>query len=214
MRLTGYGVELVSTGGTARNLREAGLPVQDISELTGFPEMLDGRVKTLHPKVHGGILAYPRQSGSSGSGRRARHRADRHGRGEPLRVREDGRKARRRLPTRSSRTSISAARPWSVPPPRTSRTSRSSRRVSRLRRAHAGAGSNQGSLSRETRWRLARNAFALTASYDSAIAGTLAGLAARCSREVQALPDPLRISYPLVSALALWREPAPVRGPL
>jgi phosphoribosylaminoimidazolecarboxamide formyltransferase/IMP cyclohydrolase len=55
-RLAGFGVELVSTGGTARVLRDAGLKVRDISELTGFPEMLDGRVKTLHPKVHGGIL--------------------------------------------------------------------------------------------------------------------------------------------------------------
>ncbi|QIG54136.1 bifunctional phosphoribosylaminoimidazolecarboxamide formyltransferase/IMP cyclohydrolase [Altererythrobacter sp. BO-6] len=51
------GVELVSTGGTAKALREAGLDVRDISELTGFPEMMDGRVKTLHPKVHGGLLA-------------------------------------------------------------------------------------------------------------------------------------------------------------
>jgi phosphoribosylaminoimidazolecarboxamide formyltransferase/IMP cyclohydrolase len=50
------GVELISTGGTAKTLREAGLTVKDISELTGFPEMLDGRVKTLHPKVHGGLL--------------------------------------------------------------------------------------------------------------------------------------------------------------
>src|SRR5690348_17752368 len=55
-RLAALGVELVSTGGTARQLREAGLKVRDISDLTGFPEMLDGRVKTLHPKVHGGIL--------------------------------------------------------------------------------------------------------------------------------------------------------------
>ena len=54
--LAGFGVELVSTGGTARALREAGLSVKDISDLTGFPEMLDGRVKTLHPKVHGGLL--------------------------------------------------------------------------------------------------------------------------------------------------------------
>src|ERR1017187_7717451 len=54
--LAGHDVELVSTGGTARGLREAGLTVRDISDLTGFPEMLDGRVKTLHPKVHGGIL--------------------------------------------------------------------------------------------------------------------------------------------------------------
>ena len=55
-QLAGHGIELVSTGGTARTLRESGLTVLDISELTGFPEMLDGRVKTLHPKVHGGIL--------------------------------------------------------------------------------------------------------------------------------------------------------------
>ena len=49
-------IELLSTGGTAKKLRDAGLTVMDVSEFTGFPEMLDGRVKTLHPKVHGGIL--------------------------------------------------------------------------------------------------------------------------------------------------------------
>ena len=56
-RLAKGGVELVSTGGTARALREAGLTVRDVSDLTGFPEMMDGRVKTLHPVVHGGLLA-------------------------------------------------------------------------------------------------------------------------------------------------------------
>lgn len=55
--LAAHGVELVSTGGTAKALRDAGLTVRDISDLTGFPEMMDGRVKTLHPKVHGGLLA-------------------------------------------------------------------------------------------------------------------------------------------------------------
>ncbi|HTM96015.1 MAG TPA: bifunctional phosphoribosylaminoimidazolecarboxamide formyltransferase/IMP cyclohydrolase [Croceibacterium sp.] len=55
--LAARGVELVSTGGTAKALREAGLAVKDVSELTGFPEMMDGRVKTLHPTVHGGLLA-------------------------------------------------------------------------------------------------------------------------------------------------------------
>jgi phosphoribosylaminoimidazolecarboxamide formyltransferase/IMP cyclohydrolase len=54
--LTRHGVELVSTGGSAKTLRDAGLAVRDVSELTGFPEMMDGRVKTLHPKVHGGLL--------------------------------------------------------------------------------------------------------------------------------------------------------------
>src|SRR5579885_1766660 len=55
-KLASLGVELVSTGGTAKLLRDSGIAVKDISDLTGFPEMLDGRVKTLHPKVHGGIL--------------------------------------------------------------------------------------------------------------------------------------------------------------
>ncbi|HEX6623782.1 MAG TPA: bifunctional phosphoribosylaminoimidazolecarboxamide formyltransferase/IMP cyclohydrolase [Pyrinomonadaceae bacterium] len=55
--LAGFGVEILSTGGTAKALREAGLEVRDVSDVTGFPEMLDGRVKTLHPRVHGGILA-------------------------------------------------------------------------------------------------------------------------------------------------------------
>lgn len=54
--LASHGVEILSTGGTARILREAGLSVKDVSDFTGFPEMLDGRVKTLHPKVHGGLL--------------------------------------------------------------------------------------------------------------------------------------------------------------
>jgi phosphoribosylaminoimidazolecarboxamide formyltransferase / IMP cyclohydrolase len=55
--LAGYGIELVSTGGTRKTLTEAGLAVREVTELTGFPEMMDGRVKTLHPAVHGGLLA-------------------------------------------------------------------------------------------------------------------------------------------------------------
>src|ERR1700722_1590080 len=55
--LSGFGIELVSTGGTQKSLSEAGLAVLDVGDLTGFPEMMDGRVKTLHPAVHGGLLA-------------------------------------------------------------------------------------------------------------------------------------------------------------
>src|SRR6202022_5157035 len=58
--LAGHGIELVSTGGTAKAIAEAGLKVRDVSDLTGFPEMMDGRVKTLHPNVHGGLLAIRR----------------------------------------------------------------------------------------------------------------------------------------------------------
>ncbi len=56
-KLVNFGVSIISTGGTARVLREAGIEIIDVSDYTGFPEMLDGRVKTLHPKIHGGILA-------------------------------------------------------------------------------------------------------------------------------------------------------------
>ena len=55
--LTELGIEILSTGGTAKKMRQHGIAVKDVSEFTGFPEMLDGRVKTLHPLVHGGILA-------------------------------------------------------------------------------------------------------------------------------------------------------------
>src|SRR5210317_2160504 len=55
--LAARGIELLSTGGSAKTLRDAGLDVRDVAEVTGFPEMMDGRVKTLHPMVHGGLLA-------------------------------------------------------------------------------------------------------------------------------------------------------------
>src|SRR5437763_14265453 len=54
---TEFGVQLISTGGTAKFLRDLGLPVTDVADVTGFPEMMDGRVKTLHPKIHGALLA-------------------------------------------------------------------------------------------------------------------------------------------------------------
>jgi phosphoribosylaminoimidazolecarboxamide formyltransferase/IMP cyclohydrolase len=65
--LAGHGIDLVSTGGTAKAIAAAGLKVTDVSELTGFPEMMDGRVKTLHPKVHGGLLAIRGNAGHAQS---------------------------------------------------------------------------------------------------------------------------------------------------
>ena len=94
------GFELVSTGGTARALTQAGLPVINVSDITGFPEMMDGRVKTLHPGVHGGILARRDRADD------LRALAD-HGIGldrprgrEPLSVRARRRQSRRRRSTR------------------------------------------------------------------------------------------------------------------
>ena len=65
--LARHGVELLSTGGTKAALEAAGVTVKAVEEFTGFPEMLDGRVKTLHPKIHGGILAPPRRADPSAS---------------------------------------------------------------------------------------------------------------------------------------------------
>jgi AICAR transformylase/IMP cyclohydrolase PurH len=93
-KLAGLGVELISTGGTAKLLRDAGISVKDISELTGFPEMLDGRVKTLHPKVHGGILHRRGMASHRSAGCRARHSGHRHGGGQSLRLRENRGQAR------------------------------------------------------------------------------------------------------------------------
>ena len=92
--LAGHGIELVSTGGTAKAIADAGLKVRDVSELTGFPEMMDGRVKTLHPKVHGGLLAIRDDARACGVDEGARHRADRSAGGQPLSVRGDGRERR------------------------------------------------------------------------------------------------------------------------
>ena len=84
--LRDLGVEIISTGGTARALEAAGVPVREVSELTGFPEMLDGRLKTIHPRVAGGVLAIRGQCRAHAVARRARHPADRHGGGESLSV--------------------------------------------------------------------------------------------------------------------------------
>ncbi len=87
--LAAFKVEILSTGGTAKLLREAGLTVKDVSDFTGFPEMLDGRVKTLHPKVHGGLLGMRDNPEHVANHAGARHRADRHGGGQPLSLRGD-----------------------------------------------------------------------------------------------------------------------------
>src|ERR1700683_300613 len=65
--LAALGAELISTGGTAKLLRESGVAVRDVSDITGFPEMLDGRVKTMHPKITGGILAMRANSSHMGA---------------------------------------------------------------------------------------------------------------------------------------------------
>lgn len=116
--LHGLGVKLLSTGGTAKLLADAGLPVTEVAQHTGFPEMLDGRVKTLHPMIHGGLLA---------RGDLPEHVAamQQHGisRIDILAVNLYPSKPPWPSPAAPwktrSRTSTSAARPWCAAPPRT-----------------------------------------------------------------------------------------------
>src|ERR1700691_4140246 len=170
-------VELISTGGTARALREAGLTVRDVSDLTGFPEMLDGRVKTLHPKVHGGIL-HMRSS--------AEHTAAVAEQGiEPIDMvvvnlyafEETARKPGASFGELVENIDIggpsmvrSAAKNFEDVAVVTSTADYPT--LAAEMQAHKGA------LSLETRWRLARQAFTLTAGYDSAIARTFNKIAA------------------------------------
>ncbi len=116
--LAQMGVELVSTGGTAAALRAEGLAVKDVSELTGFPEMLDGRVKTLHPKIHGGLLAVRGDRQARRADGRARHRR-RSICSSSISIPSRRRSRRARPTTSASRTSTSAARRSSVRAPRT-----------------------------------------------------------------------------------------------
>ena len=210
--LSEFGVELVSTGGTAAALRAAGLQVRDISELTGFPEMLDGRVKTLHPLVHGGLLyirgnaeheaavaalsiqpidlvvvnLYAFEKTAAKPGVAFGHLIENIDIGGPSMVR-------------------SAAKNFEDVAIVT--------RVADYPGLAEELQANTGALSRETRWRLARQAFATTAAYDAAIANTLDAIdraplpAEAVSPNTQDLPTTLRINMPLAQSLRYGENP-------
>jgi phosphoribosylaminoimidazolecarboxamide formyltransferase/IMP cyclohydrolase len=175
-KLSAAGVELISTGGTAKALRDAGLKVKDVSELTGFPEMLDGRVKTLHPRVHGGILHIRGN---------AAHRAA---------VAEHGIAPIDMVVVNLYAFEKTAARPGvhfdelieqiDIGGPSMIRSAaKNFRDVAVVTSPDEYAAiadelaSSGGALSLATRWRLAQKAFATTAAYDSAIASTLERIA-------------------------------------
>src|SRR2546426_6410818 len=171
-KLTGMGVELISTGGTAKLLRDSGVRVKDISELTGFPEMLDGRVKTLHPKVHGGIL-HRRENPS--------HRSA---------VAEHGIQPIDMVVVNLYAFEKTAAKPGvhfeelieniDIGGPSMIRSAAKNFHDVAVVTSPADYAAiaeemskSGGALSSETKWRLAQKAFATTAAYDSAIASTL-----------------------------------------
>jgi phosphoribosylaminoimidazolecarboxamide formyltransferase / IMP cyclohydrolase len=170
-QLGGMNVELVSTGGTARTLRDAGLAVRDVSDLTGFPEMLDGRVKTLHPSVHGGIL-HQRDN--------EEHRATVEAQGiEPIDMVVVNLYAFEETARRPGVSFGELVENIDIGGPSMVRSAAKNFEDVAVVTAAADYEAlatemlaNQGALSLETRWRLARQAFALTAAYDSAIALT------------------------------------------
>ena len=213
--LAGFGVELISTGGTARALREAGLSVKDISELTGFPEMLDGRVKTLHPRVHGGLLyirgnaeheaavaahgilpidmvvvnLYAFEKTAAQPGVAFGHLIENIDIGGPSMVRSAA---------KNFEDVAIVTRPTDYP-----------KLIQEMKSANGAA------LTRETRWRLARQAFATTAAYDSAIANTLDQIsvapepAEPTAQKAQSteFPSTLRINMPLAQSLRYGENP-------
>ena len=210
--LAGYGVELVSTGGTARALREGGLAVKDISELTGFPEMLDGRVKTLHPRVHGGLL-YIR-------GNREHEAAVAAHEIQPIDMVVVNLYAFEKTAAESGVAFGHLIENIDIGGPSMVRSAaKNFEDVAIVTRAADYAAlteelkANSGALTRATRWRLAKQAFALTAAYDAAIAGTLEKIAeapapeAAAALDAASLPQTLRINLPLAQALRYGENP-------
>ncbi|QNI35646.1 bifunctional phosphoribosylaminoimidazolecarboxamide formyltransferase/IMP cyclohydrolase [Edaphobacter albus] len=206
--LSGHGVDLVSTGGTAKALRDAGLNVKDISDLTGFPEMLDGRVKTLHPKVHGGILhmrGNPEHVAAVQS----------HGI-EPIDMVVVNLYAFEKTAQKAGVAFADVIENIDIGGPSMVRSAAKNfedvaivTAVSDYEALVQELAANQGSLSRATRWRLAKQAFAVTAAYDAGIASTLESIEvpsgpAAFSHE---LPQTLRIIDPLAQTLRYGENP-------
>ncbi len=207
--LAGFGAELISTGGTAKLLRGAGLKVKDVAEVTGFPEMLDGRVKTIHPRVAGGILA--RRDVAEHMSALAEHE----------------------IPTIDMVVvnlydfAAAAAKPGAsidslienidIGGPTMIRAAAKNFQdvavvtaVSDYATLLAELSSAAGSLSKKTHWDLARKAFALTARYDAAITARLARLEVEGSEFVEQpdeLPANLSIVLPRRQALRYGENP-------
>ncbi|HEY7616879.1 MAG TPA: bifunctional phosphoribosylaminoimidazolecarboxamide formyltransferase/IMP cyclohydrolase [Terriglobales bacterium] len=208
-KLSAMGVELVSTGGTAKLLRDSGVAVKDISEITGFPEMLDGRVKTLHPKVHGGIL-HRRED--------PKHRSA---------VAEHGIQPIDMVVVNLYAFEKTAARPGvqfeelieniDIGGPSMIRSAAKNFAdvavVTTPADYDAIAAEMQrsgGELSAVTKWRLAQKAFATTAAYDSSIASTLERVSANGHFELhpsEGFPQTLRLAFNKVMDLRYGENP-------
>ena len=208
--LARHQVEIISTGGTARLLRDEGVAVRDVSELTGFPEMLDGRVKTLHPKVHGGIL------GIRGD---EKHRAQMREHGlEPIDLVVVNLYPFRETVARPDVTLADAVENIDIGGPAMIRSAAKNHQdvavvvdpadypmVSALLETH------QGSLPPATRYRLAVSAFRHTAAYDQAIAQFLASRQAEQGADRQPgdqeLPGEIELDLKKIANLRYGENP-------
>jgi phosphoribosylaminoimidazolecarboxamide formyltransferase/IMP cyclohydrolase len=207
--LVSHGVELVSTGGTSKALRDAGLAVRDISDLTGFPEMLDGRVKTLHPKVHGGILHIRGN---------AEHVAAVEAHGiEPVDMvvvnlyAFESTAAKPGVKFAEIIENIDIGGPSMV---RSAAKNFEDVAIVTSVKDYAGLaqelGEHGGGLTRATRWHLAKKAFAVTAAYDAGIATTLESIAEPAGAAEflkDALPETVRVIDPLEKILRYGENP-------
>jgi phosphoribosylaminoimidazolecarboxamide formyltransferase/IMP cyclohydrolase len=210
--LAGLGVELVSTGGTAKALRDGGLTVKDISDLTGFPEMLDGRVKTLHPLVHGGLL-YIRGN--------AEHEAAVAAHGiSPIDMVVVNLYAFEKTAAQSGVAFGHLIENIDIGGPSMVRSAAKNfedvaivTKVADYPALIEELKASNGALSRATRWNLAKKAFSTTAAYDTAIANTLDKLIEAPAVDAPAAPDTtdlpttLRINFPLAQSLRYGENP-------
>ncbi len=208
-KLAALGIELVSTGGTAKLLRDSGIQVKDISDLTGFPEMLDGRVKTLHPKVHGGIL----------------HRRDVPAHREA--VAAHGIQPIDMVVVNLYAFEKAAAKPGvhfeelieniDIGGPSMIRSAAKNfhdvaivTSPSDYEAIAKELADNSGQLSHRTKWRLAQKAFATTAAYDAAIASTLERVTADEPLQLQnsdGFPPNFRLSFNKIMDLRYGENP-------
>ncbi len=210
--LAGHGVELVSTGGTAKALREAGLAVRDISGLTDFPEMLDGRVKTLHPKVHGGILHV---RGNAGHMAAVKEHAI-----EPIDMVVVNLYAFEKTASRPGVAFSDVIENIDIGGPSMVRSAAKNFEDVAIVTAAADyaaiaeeMAANGGALTRATRWRLAKAAFATTAAYDVGIATALESIQEPAAHGVpavferEAMPEVLRVVEPRKAVLRYGENP-------
>jgi phosphoribosylaminoimidazolecarboxamide formyltransferase/IMP cyclohydrolase len=194
-QLSVLGIELISTGGTAKLLRDSGIAVKDISELTGFPEMLDGRVKTLHPKVHGGILH--RRENPTHTAAVAEHGI------QPIDMVVVNLYAFEKTAAKPGVAFEELIENIDIGGPSMIRSAaKNFHDVAVVTsptdyQAIAEELASAGGVSLETKWRLAQKAFATTAAYDSAIASTLEKIPADFhlpQGKEEAFPQTLRLS--------------------